>query len=297
MLQNLRKPLRREPLQRHRPDGVGRLGRARCRRWHRIFPRSALSLALLTKPEGVAVFWPAAGVAAGVLIALRAACALAGRRRHDGGNHPGKSLRRPKSLERRSVRRLQCGRGGADGMDHRARLRPGFRLGRLRHVLGLFAAAMVGTALSAIGGTAGIRLFHNADAPLFATWQHWFASDALGIITLAPLLIEFAALPRDRPSRSEIIEGVLAVVGAGAGMRRLPCSSAGNSWPPSGRLRCCSRRYYGLRRVAGRSSRRPPHSSSAFRSFGRRRSVSAISVIRGCRWPIASSAPRPASCW
>jgi len=29
-----------------------------------------LSLALLTKPEGVAVFWPAAGVAAGVLIAL-----------------------------------------------------------------------------------------------------------------------------------------------------------------------------------------------------------------------------------
>jgi integral membrane sensor domain MASE1 len=29
-----------------------------------------LSLGLLTKPEGVAVFWPAAGVAAGVLIAL-----------------------------------------------------------------------------------------------------------------------------------------------------------------------------------------------------------------------------------
>jgi signal transduction histidine kinase len=54
-------------------------------------------------------------------------------------------------------------------------------------------------------------LFHNDAAPLFTTWQHWFASDALGIVTVAPLVIELAALPRDRPSRSEIIEGVLAV--------------------------------------------------------------------------------------
>src|SRR5262249_3420091 len=34
------------------------------------FLAAQLSLALLSKPEGVAVFWPAAGVAAGVLIAL-----------------------------------------------------------------------------------------------------------------------------------------------------------------------------------------------------------------------------------
>jgi hypothetical protein len=34
------------------------------------FLAARLSLALLTKPEGVAVFWPASGVAAGVLIAL-----------------------------------------------------------------------------------------------------------------------------------------------------------------------------------------------------------------------------------
>src|ERR1700686_2020999 len=34
------------------------------------FLAARLSLALLTKPDGVAVFWPAAGVAAGVLIAL-----------------------------------------------------------------------------------------------------------------------------------------------------------------------------------------------------------------------------------
>src|SRR5262245_48109099 len=34
------------------------------------FVAARLSLALLTKPEGVAVFWPASGVAAGVVIAL-----------------------------------------------------------------------------------------------------------------------------------------------------------------------------------------------------------------------------------
>src|SRR6201990_2694051 len=34
------------------------------------FVAARLSLELLTKPEGVAVFWPAAGVSAGALIAL-----------------------------------------------------------------------------------------------------------------------------------------------------------------------------------------------------------------------------------
>src|SRR5215471_4957895 len=34
------------------------------------FVAAQLSLALLAKPDGVAVFWPAAGVSSGVLIAL-----------------------------------------------------------------------------------------------------------------------------------------------------------------------------------------------------------------------------------
>ena len=34
------------------------------------FLAARLSLSLLTKPDGVAVFWPASGVAAGALIAL-----------------------------------------------------------------------------------------------------------------------------------------------------------------------------------------------------------------------------------
>src|ERR1700690_2650510 len=40
------------------------------------FLAARLSLALLTKPDGVAVFWPASGLAAGVLIALGPAARL-----------------------------------------------------------------------------------------------------------------------------------------------------------------------------------------------------------------------------
>src|SRR6516162_9519927 len=40
------------------------------------FLAARLSLALLAKPDGVAVFWPAAGVSSGVLIALGRAARL-----------------------------------------------------------------------------------------------------------------------------------------------------------------------------------------------------------------------------
>jgi signal transduction histidine kinase len=92
----------------------------------------------------------------------------------------------------------------------------GFRLIRLRNVLGLVAAAIIGTAVSAIGGTAGFRLLHDASAPLLTIAAHWIASDGLGIITVAPLLIELASSSRDRLSRGEVIEGVLAVAALAA---------------------------------------------------------------------------------
>ena len=56
-------------------------------------------------------------------------------------------------------------------------------------MLGLLAAAIVGTAVSGIGGTAGYVLFHSSTAPVLTIWYHWFTSDALGILTVAPLLI------------------------------------------------------------------------------------------------------------
>jgi signal transduction histidine kinase len=78
-------------------------------------------------------------------------------------------------------------------------------------VLGLVGAAMLGTAVSGVGGAIAYRLFHSTTTSMLTTWQHWFASDGLGILAVAPLLIELAAASRDRPSLSELIEGILAV--------------------------------------------------------------------------------------
>jgi signal transduction histidine kinase len=176
------------------------------------FLAARLSLELLTKPEGVAVFWPASGVAAGVLIALgsrarwpvvvgtMAATIVA-------------NLLGDRNLSG-SILFALCNAGEAvlTAWFIQHFFGPGFRLARPSNVLGLVAAAIIGAATSGIGGTLGFKLFHSTDAPLLTTWRHWFASDGLGIITVAPLLIELAASKHDRLSRSELIEGVLAVV-------------------------------------------------------------------------------------
>jgi signal transduction histidine kinase len=175
------------------------------------FVAARLSLALLTKPEGVAVFWPAAGVSAGALIALgprarwpvivgtMAATIVA-------------NLFGDRNLWSAALFAV-CNAGEAVLtawlIGHY--FGPDFRLSRLRNVLGLAGAAVVGVAASGIGGALTFRLFHSTTTPILTTWQHWFASDGLGIITVAPLLIELASASRDRPSLSELVEGAVAV--------------------------------------------------------------------------------------
>jgi signal transduction histidine kinase len=175
------------------------------------FLAARLSLALLTKPEGVAVFWPAAGVSAGVLIAL------------------GPRARWPVVLGTMAATIAANLSGDRDlwsavlfGFCNAAEavltawliehyLGSDFRLSKLRNVLGFAAAAIVGAAVSGIGGAITFKLFHSTTTPMLTTWQHWFASDGLGIITVAPLLVELASASRDRPSLSELVEGTLTV--------------------------------------------------------------------------------------
>jgi signal transduction histidine kinase len=47
---------------------------------------------------------------------------------------------------------------------------------------------------------------------MLTTWQHWFASDVIGIIIVAPLVIGLTAAIRRPPSRSELIEGMAALL-------------------------------------------------------------------------------------
>jgi integral membrane sensor domain MASE1 len=87
-----------------------------------------------------------------------------------------------------------------------------FNLVRLRHVIGLLAAAVAATTASGIGGAVTYRLMRGPSAPMLDSWQHWFASDLIGIIAVAPLVVGLAAVVRRPSPRSEVIEGTWALV-------------------------------------------------------------------------------------
>ncbi len=176
------------------------------------FFAAELSLALLAKPDGVVRFWPAAGVSSGVLIAL------------------GRDARLPVAIgvivativaNVTGDRNLWSATAFAFCHAGEALLTAwlieryfgtSFSLDGLHNVLGLVAAAVVATAASGIGGTVAYKLFDSPMAPVVTTWQHWFASDIVGVITVAPLVIGLAEAVREPPPRNEIIEGVVALV-------------------------------------------------------------------------------------
>jgi PAS domain S-box-containing protein len=175
------------------------------------FVAARLSLALLEPVDGVAVFWPAAGVASGILIAVGSAArwpVVVGVM----AATIAANLLGDRNIWS-SVFFAVANAGEAvivAGLIHRFCGSP-FELNELRRVLALFAAAVVGTSLSGVAGTAGFVLFHASTASPPVIWQHWFSSDALGIIAVAPLAIGLASLVRNSPPRREIVEGVLAL--------------------------------------------------------------------------------------
>jgi PAS domain S-box-containing protein len=175
------------------------------------FIAARLSLALLEPVDGVAVFWPAAGVASGILIALGSAA-----RWTVVVGVVAATIAANLLGDRNiwiSVFSAVANAGEAvivAGLIHRFCGSP-FELNELQRVLALFAATIVGTSLSGIAGTAGFVLFHGSVASPPVIWLHWFLSDALGIIAVAPLAIGLASLMRNLPPRGEIAEGVLAL--------------------------------------------------------------------------------------
>jgi PAS domain S-box-containing protein len=211
MLQNLTQEIHRKTRANPTLPWIGAIGLAFAVGIAYFFA-AQLSLALLAKPDGVAMFWPAAGVSSGVLIAL------------------GRDARLPvagSAIVATIIANLMgdrnvwsatafalCNAGEAlltAGLIERY-FGSLFSLDRLRNVLGLLAAAVVATAASGIGGTVAYKLFHSPTAPIWTTWQHWFASDAVGIITVAPLVIGLAEALREPPRHSEIFEGVIALM-------------------------------------------------------------------------------------
>ena len=170
-------------------------------------------LALLTKPDGVAVFWPAAGIAAGTLIALGlrvqvpVAAGVAGASvlaslLSDRNLGAATVFGLCNAAEPLLVARLIKHHFGDD-----------FRLESLRNVLGFYAAAAIGPAISATVAMVGFIAFHKSDAVPLSVWLSWVASDALGIIMVAPLLIGLQGLRHNPPEKWELGEGTLTLIG------------------------------------------------------------------------------------
>lgn len=169
-----------------------------------------LSILVVAK-VGAAIFWPAAGIPAGTLIAL------------------GRDARWPVAVGTITASFVANLAGGrhvwlsiifglcaageallAAGLIERHFGRH-FSLGRFRHALGFIAAALVGTAVA--GGVGALaKLIDDPSQPFWVTWQYWSSSDFVGLIAVAPLLIGILAAVRAPPRRSELIEGAAAVI-------------------------------------------------------------------------------------
>jgi integral membrane sensor domain MASE1 len=86
-----------------------------------------------------------------------------------------------------------------------------FALDHLRRVFGLLGVAS--------------RLFLGPAAPILTTWLHWWTGVAVGVVTVAPLIIGFSAAVREPPPRNELIEvagGLFALAAMTGVMITLP---------------------------------------------------------------------------
>jgi signal transduction histidine kinase len=83
----------------------------------------------------------------------------------------------------------------------------GFALDQLRKVFGFLGATIAGTAPSSLGEAVASRLFLGPEAEILNTWLHWWTGVAVGVVTVAPVVIGFSAAMREPAPLSEQIEG------------------------------------------------------------------------------------------
>ena len=172
-----------------------------------FFLVAQLGLALLARPSGVSAFCPVTGIAVGFLIVL-------GRRARPAliiGLVAGAVVAGVMSDRglMTSILRSVCSAGEAvfvawflERWFGRA-----FAFSDLPRVAGFLGVAGIAAAASATGGTATMTLLDPA-APFWDVWRLWFLSNGIGIVVVAPLVIELARAWREPPSRSEMTEGV-----------------------------------------------------------------------------------------
>jgi signal transduction histidine kinase len=188
-----------------------------------------LSYGLSLQSEGLAVFWPASGVSSGLLIALGSrarwpvvsgviAAVVTDHLIMADPLRVGIVFALSDAAETLIIAGLIERYFGAE-----------FTLDRLRHVLGMLAAAVIGTCVSGIGGVIASVLLQPPTVPILTIWHHWVTSNTIGFIAVAPLLIGLAAALRQRPRSGELVEGSAALT-ALAGMTGVIISLSQERW-------------------------------------------------------------------
>ena len=171
------------------------------------FAATRLGLALRAQPEGVAFFWPAAGIAVGALVvlgpsawlpgAIAVASASAASSLLLGRNiwltfifalvNVAQALVTPWLIERWFGRAI--------------------KLEDLRQVLGFLFFSAVGAAIVALGAGGAVAFLEAMASPL-PVLRLLFVGCLLGVVTVAPVLIGLGEAVRELPPRRELIEGV-----------------------------------------------------------------------------------------
>ena len=175
------------------------------------FIAARLGLMLTASPHGLAIFWPAAGIAAGALITF------------------GANVRVPVSVGvilATALSNLMIGRNiwlaAAFGFVNAGQalltawliarwFGSAFKLDDVRQVLAFLLASAIGAAMAAVGAAGIISLGQPAGLRM-DLWRLWFASCLLGTVTIAPLLIGLMEAVRAPPPRRELIEGAIGLV-------------------------------------------------------------------------------------
>src|SRR5262245_47054568 len=175
------------------------------------FLAARLSFFVFRVDPGVAVFWPASGIAVGALIALGPRARLP-----IGAAVFIATLAHNLSLGRNLWLTVAFGLINAGQPLLTAWLierwfGSTFNLEDVRRALGFFTAIAIGAATAAVGSATAINLVEPTASPLYI-WCIWFAASSLGIVTVAPLLIGFGDVERERLPRRTLIEGSVGLV-------------------------------------------------------------------------------------
>ncbi len=180
------------------------------------FAGARLGLALLAQPEGVAVFWPASGVAAGTLLVLgRDRCAAVA---------TGVFIA---TITANLLGDRNAAMAVAFGLCNAGEVLlfawciwrfsgPTFGFTNLTEGLWFVVAAASSTAISAAAASLTIALIGQSSTPLLNIWEAWWQSDAIGILTLAPFIVavgQFDNKPRAWREGAVAVVVLVAITG------------------------------------------------------------------------------------